>query len=111
MAKDKDKNKNPLILKFKKPYMFESKEYESVDLTAMDDWTCEDVVALAKSYNLMVDGDVSAIGAIIPESDLEYDLFVAAEASKLPLEFFHRLPAREVGAMRSVILGFFHAKD
>ena len=32
-----------LILKFRKPYMFEGKEYTEVDLSAMEDMTAEDL--------------------------------------------------------------------
>ena len=38
-----------LILKFKKPYVFEGKEYTEVDLSAMEDMTAEDLCAWARS--------------------------------------------------------------
>ena len=37
-----------LILKFRKPYMFEGKEYTEVDLSAMEDMTAEDLCAMGK---------------------------------------------------------------
>lgn len=99
---------NPLTLVFKKTVTFEGKEYDSVDLSKLDDWTCDDVVNLTKKFNKMTGGETSPMGAILPESNLEYNQFVGAEASGLPIDFFKQLPAREVGPLRSLIISFFH---
>ena len=43
-----------LILKFRKPYMFEGKEYTEVDLSAMEDMTAEDLCAMGKIMTGMI---------------------------------------------------------
>lgn len=97
----------PLRLIFKSPVTFEGKEYTSVDLSKLEDWTCDDIVAVTKKFNRMTDGNSGALEAILPESNLEYCQYVAAEASGLPIDFFKKLPAKEVGGLRSLIVGFF----
>lgn len=99
---------NPLVLVFKKTVIFEGKEYDSIDLSDMDDWTCDDLINVTKKFNKMTGGDTSPLGAILPESNLEYCQFVGSEASGLPIDFFKQLPAREVGPLRSLIINFFH---
>jgi hypothetical protein len=102
-------NTETLILTFKKPFKFEGKEYTEVDLSAMEDWTGDDLIRLTKKYNKLSggEGDGSPTSVILPESDIEYDMFVAAEATGLPLEFFHTLPAREIGTLKTLVIGFF----
>lgn len=102
---------NPLTLVFKKSVTFEGKEYTSVDFSKLEDWTCDDVVNVTKKFNKMTEENTSAMGALLPESNLEYCQFVAAEASGLPIDFFKRLPAREAGPLRSLIISFFHSTD
>jgi len=99
---------NPLVLKLKRPFVFESKEYNTINLTKLDEWSCDDLVKVTKKYNALTGGDTNPIGAILPESNLEYCEFVAAEASGLPIDFFKQLKARESGPLKSLIINFFH---
>jgi hypothetical protein len=99
--------KNPLIINFKKPFVFEGKEHASVDLTKLEDWSTDDLIRVGKTYAKISGNEINPMGAILPESDLEYDIFVASEASGLPLEFFKKLPANESGKLRTAIISFF----
>jgi hypothetical protein len=99
---------DPLNLTFKKTVTFEGKEYNNVDFSKLEDWSCDDVINVTKKFNKMTGADINPMDAILPEGNLEYCLFVAAEASGLPIDFFKRLPAREAGALRGLIINFFH---
>ena len=102
--------KNPLSLKLKKPFTFEGKEYKEVDLSGLEDLTCDDVVDIQKKYFKMVGKDVSALDTVMLEGNLEYARFIAAEVSHLPLEFFKRLPGSNAGALKTLVLNFFHGE-
>ena len=99
---------NPLTLVFKRTVNFEGKEYSSIDLSKLDDWTCDDVIYVTKKYNRVAGTDQGPMDAILPEANLGYCQFVGAEASGLPIDFFKQLPAREAGALRSLVINFFH---
>lgn len=101
-------DENSLVLQLKKPFTFEGKEYTSVDLSKMEEWTGDDVVNIRNKFVKLASADVTAMDSILPESNLRYCQFVAAEASGLPLDFFRRLPARECGALQALVIGFFH---
>lgn len=47
-AGDQEGEEESLVLKFKKPYKFEGREYTEVDLSAMEDMTAADLCAVAK---------------------------------------------------------------
>jgi hypothetical protein len=98
---------NPLIWEFKRPYNFEGKEYAFVDLNKLENWTCDDLIKVSKKYNKFSGGDNSFLAAIVPEANNEYNMFLAAEVTGLPIEFFKNLPARELGTLRAKLISFF----
>lgn len=102
---------NPLIIKLRKPYAFEGKDFETIDLTAMEDWTTDDMIRIGKKYSKLAGTDVNPASLILPENDLEYDVFIAAEATGLPLEFFHGLPVRDCSRMKTAVINFFYGED
>lgn len=77
-----------LILKFRKPYMFEGKEYTEVDLSAMEDMTAEDLCAMGKI--------MTKLGIVNPvaEMTVDYAIYMAARASGKPVEFSRACPPR-----------------
>ena len=83
-----------LILKFRKPYMFEGKEYTEVDLSAMEDMTAEDLCAMGKI--------MTKLGIVNP---------VAARASGKPVEFFKGLPPKEGIKLKNMVTGFLYGGD
>jgi len=101
---------NSLVLKLKKPFTFEGKEYKEIDLSALESWTCDDVVNVQKEYFKLIGADVNALDIALIEGNLEYCQYVAAKASKLPLDFFKRLPASNAGSLRALVLNFFHGE-
>ena len=59
-----------LILKFRKPYMFEGKEYTEVDLSAMEDMTAEDLCAMGKI--------MTKLGIVNPVAEMTVDYLATA---------------------------------
>jgi hypothetical protein len=107
MSNQTENEEISLVIAFKKPFSFEENEYSSVDLSKLEDWSGDDLVKASKKYRQISGEGSDPMGAIIPETDLEYDMFVASETSGLPLEFFKRLPAKEVTKIKSAIIAFF----
>ena len=104
-AGDQEGEEESLILKFKKPYKFEGREYTEVDLSAMEDMTAADLCAVAK-----LSGRDTGITPI-PEMTIPYAIHMAARASKLPVEFFRGLPAQESMKLKNLVSGFLYGGD
>lgn len=96
-----------LLIKFKKPYMFEGKEYTEIDLNALEDITAADMIATNKYMDRTSAGSIS----IMPEISLEYACVLAAKAVKLPIEFFTNLPPKEALKVKNRVMGFLFGQD
>ena len=72
-----DEDEDSLILKLKKPYKFEGKEYTEIDLSGLEDLSAADMIAVNKYM------DRTATGIqVMPEVSLEYACVLASKASK-----------------------------
>ena len=96
-----------LVVKLKKPYMFEGKEYTEIDLTALENITATDMIATNKYMERMSAGSVS----IMPEISLEYACVLSAKATKLPIEFFTGLPPKEALKVKNRVMGFLFGQE
>ncbi len=105
------KTDDALVIKLHRPYQFEGKEYEQINLQGLNNLTCNDVIKMSKDFNRITGGSDDMMAAIVPESSLEYVTFVASRATGLPIEFFQQLPAFESGKLRVAIIHFFHPSD
>lgn len=95
-----------LIVKFKKPYTFERKEYTEIDLSGMEDLTGADMIRIEKRYNRNNAGI-----NVMPEVSEEYAILFAAEASGQPVEFFEHLPGREVIKVKNRVMSFLFGSE
>lgn len=93
-----------LVVRFRKPYQFEGKEYPEVDLSNLDNLTARDLMAIGRQVGRVQGGTVVA-----PELNPEYTVAIAARVASLPLEFFYGLPAREFVKVRGAVTGFLFA--
>lgn len=93
------------LVKFIKAYRFEGKDYTEVDLSGMDGLSAEDMIA-ADRY-LTRSGSFS----VMPEMTLEYACFIAARASKQPIEFFRGLPPKDAIKVKNRVTSFFYSED
>lgn len=91
------------LLVFRKPYTFEGKEYREVDLSCMENLTVQDMSRIEKR-RAMANGYQPF--SLNPEYSVDYACYFAAEASKLPVEFFLGLPASEGIALRRMVSSF-----
>lgn len=95
-----------MVIKLKKPYMFERQEYNEIDLTGLDDLTASDMIAVNKIMQR------TAAGLdIMPEVSVEYACHIAARASKLPVEFFMNLPPNVTMKVKNRVMGFLFGSE
>lgn len=92
-------------LNFRKPYVFEGKEYKQIDLTGLESITGNDMIAVNK---LMAK---SGGFEFAPELTLEYACHIAAKATKLPVELFKNLPAKDAMRLKNRITAFLYGAD
>lgn len=95
-----------LVIKLKKPYLFERKEYTEIDLSGMEDMTGADMIAVNKIMQR-----TSAGIDVMPEVSVEYAFYFAARAAKLPVEFFTNLPPKESMKVKNRVMGFLFGSD
>ncbi|PAQ15072.1 hypothetical protein CD798_08495 [Bacillaceae bacterium SAOS 7] len=95
------KNKDGEVV-FKKPYLFEGKEYNSIDLSGIDNLTGVDLLEADQIYSNT--GQYSPM----PEMTLNYTFVIATKVTKQPLEFFHQLPAKEALKVKNTVIRFLN---
>lgn len=96
-----------MIIKFKKPYKFEGKEYTEVDLSGLDDLQASDMIAVNKYMQRTSGGVID----VMPEVSMEYACVLASKAAKLPIEFFTSLPPREAMKVKNRVMGFLFGSE
>lgn len=96
-----------LVLKFKKPYVFEGKEYTELDLSGLEDTKEKDLEAVAKAVAKKNPG----LNAASVEMTMAYSKMLAQRVTKKPLEFFERLPAKEAMNLKGIVVGFLFGGD
>lgn len=87
--------------KFRKPIMFENKEYSEIDLSGLEDLTGKDMINIEKRLR---QNNVNSINC---EQSVEACIAYAAQASKLPEEFFDAMPGTEFRRVKNTVLNFF----
>lgn len=94
-----------LVLKFKKPYTFDGKEYTEVDLSGLEETTAADLAAVGKI--------VTKLGVVspMPEMSMEFCLHMAARVAGQKVEFFKGLPAGEAIKLKNIVTGFLYGGD
>lgn len=95
-----------LLIKFKKPYVFERKEYTEIDLSGLEDLSAADMIAVNKIMSR-----TSAGIDVMPEVSLEYACIFASKATKQPIEFFTNLPPKEAMKVKNRVMGFLFGAD
>lgn len=75
-----------LVIKLKKPHVFEGTTYNEIDLTPLEKLTTGDLVAINKLVS-----HTFGRTEMNPEFSLEYACYAAARATNLPVEFFMSL--------------------
>lgn len=105
---DEEENEEvSMVIKFKKPYKFEGKEYIEVDLSGLDDLQASDMIAVNKYIQRTSGGVID----VMPEVSMEYACVLASKAAKLPIEFFTSLPPREAMKVKNRVMGFLFGSE
>ena len=102
-----EEEKDALLIKLKKPYMFERVEYKEVDLRGLRDLRASDMITINNRMKRRSGGNID----VMPEVTLEYAAEIAAMGSKQPVEFFTNLPASESMAVKNAVLGFLFGSE
>lgn len=92
-----------LVIELKKPYVFEGAEFNTIDLTAVEDLSGLDLINAKKTYAQR--GGFSTVLS----TDPEYCAIVAAKATKQPIEFFEQMPAQLYNKVTMRVMGFLNA--
>lgn len=93
---------NDYIVKFRKPYEFEGKEYKEIDLSGVENLTTKNLVDADKQF--VKQGNT----AVMNEMSVGYACIIASKATKKPVEFFLRLPSNEGIKIKNIVMGFFY---
>lgn len=105
-AEEETAEEENLVIKFKKPYLFEGKEYTELNLSCLENMTAADLIAVDNQYNRKHPGF-----NVMPEVKVGYAIMMAARAAQLPIEFFERLPQKEAVKIKNRVMGFLFGSD
>ncbi|MBT2717552.1 MULTISPECIES: phage tail assembly protein [Bacillaceae] len=96
------KVENNKVVVFNKPYQFEGNEYKEIDLSKLEDLTGEDLLEADKQFA------ASGQFAVVTEMSMGYCFIIAALTIGQPIEFFNKLPAKEVMKVKNQVIGFLN---
>lgn len=96
-----------LVLKLTKPYKFDGQTYTEVDLHGLEDVTAGVLERVGKIFAKKKPG----VNPALMEMDLTYCTLLAQRVSKLPLEFFDGLPARDAINLKTLVTNFLYGGD
>lgn len=88
-----------------KEYPFEEKTISKLNFLGLETMTANDMINANKV--LVKSGSIVAV----PELDLEYALIIAANATKVPIEFFKRLTPRDAIRVKNKVTSFFYGEE
>lgn len=93
------------ILKLTRTYEFEGEKISEIDFSGLENVTANDMIKAQKV--LSNTGTVT----VLPETNLEYTLIVAAGCTGLPIEFFKQLKPRDAMKVKNRVTGFFFGEE
>lgn len=89
-----------MVVKFKKPYTFEGKEYVEVDLSGLENLKSSDLIQADKMFIEL--GNFAAVN----EMSIGYACIVASLVAGKPIDFFMSLPAKEGVKVKTLVSNF-----
>lgn len=99
---EKNEEKNEYDFVFSKPYSFEGKTYDKIDLSGLLDIKAGDMVAATKYMNR------NGLNTADEEMSLPYALFIASRATGQPIEFFDGLKPLDALRLKGYVVRFFY---
>lgn len=102
---DPAEEENPYLFVFKNPVTFDGRQYDSVDLSGLEDLSAADMIAVNKQI------ERGGSTNVMPEFSLEYACLIASRASGMPVEFFKALPPRAAAKLKNRVVNFLYGED
>ena len=104
---EEQSGENDLILKFRKPYLFEGQEYTELDLSGLETVNG----AMLSSVGRAVAKRSPGLNAASVEMTLDYAKMLAQRITQKPVEFFDRMPAKDAMTLKGIVVGFLFGGD
>ena len=86
------------IVKFDKPYKFEGKEYDSLDLSGMEKMTVQDLIDIQKN----IGNELAAMSVM--EMTTSFAQEIAVKATGKPVEFFKLMPRGKIKKVQAAVI-------
>lgn len=99
--------KQDAFLPFKKPYHFEEKDYDGIDMSGMSKLTVKD--AIDTQRELFAQGEYAA--AMLTETSTAFARTIAAKATGMPIEFFQLAPRGVSRRVTATVQAYLSAED
>lgn len=101
-----DAQENKHLVKLSKPYPFEDEEdISSIDLSCLENATAETLIKVSKIMTST--GDVMAL----PENDIRYALYIAAECTGIPYSFYKKLNLKDATKVKRGVMDFLSVAE
>lgn len=98
-------DENSLVIKFKKPYSFEGKDYDEIDLSGLENVTGNDMVQVNKILGKQ--GQLP----VLQEMQLEYAQEMAARVTGMPVEFFKNFSMKDSIKLKNTVSNFMFGEE
>lgn len=97
---------NEHLIKLSRPYPFEDGEdITSIDLSCLENATAETLMKVSRIMTST--GDVMAL----PENDIRYALYIAAECTGIPYSFYKKLSLKDATKVKRGVMNFLNAGE
>lgn len=96
--------KQKIVVKMEKPYLFEGKEYSEIDLTGLRNMTIKDAIETQRQLF----GEQEVAAAVLCETTTAFARSIAAKATGLPIEFFKLAPRGVMKRVSAAVRGFLN---
>nr|DAJ16899.1 MAG TPA: tail assembly chaperone [Caudovirales sp. ctMlE25] len=93
-----------LVLEFHKPYIFEGKSYDSVDLSPLENITGEMMIEIEREC-------IKKGIVILQEMSLNYAQLISSRVTGIPIEFFTGLDAKDSNKLKNLVSNFMYAEE
>lgn len=103
IEQEKKQESGEYVIVFTKPYKFEGKQYDQVDLSEMENLSTYQLIDCEKEF--MADNNYINL---LSETTTALGCIIASRVTNLPINFFHQLPANEGNKIKQMVMGFFY---
>ena len=95
------------VVKLKRPYTFEGKEYTEIDLGGLEGMTIQD--AIDAQRDLFAQQEVAS--SLLCETTTAFAMEIARKASGLPIEFFKLMPRAAGRLVKHAVQGYIGKRE